>query len=165
MGRKKSFIDKKRSTTFHVVYKEHEDGDDPFEFVSHDQMRQRADEAESAAGSRHPLASLYGDSSDAPPTEEERQEIISMGLPDDGYNYLQHMRAAGARRQMLIIPAAIPEDEVADEAQKDGRLLACTTWCFCREVSHCIDVWSLMERLQRQCSRQWEVLVSRGSGA
>lgn len=120
MGRKKAFIDKKRSTTFHVVYKEHEDGDDPFEFVSHDQMRQRADEAESASASRHPLASLYGDSSDAPPSEEERQEIIGMGLPDDGYNYLQHMRAAGTRRQMLIIPTAIPEDEPAEEPRPEG---------------------------------------------
>lgn len=120
MVRKKAFIDKKRSTTFQVVYKEHEDGDDPFEFVSHDQMRQRADEAEAAAGSRHPMAFMYNEDDDAPPTEEERQEIIGMGLPDDGYNYLKHMRAAGTRRQMLIIPTAIPEDEPADDTQQEG---------------------------------------------
>lgn len=125
MGRKKSFIDKKRATKFQVVYKEHEDGDDPFEFVSHDQMRQRADEADAAAGSRHPMSFMYDDDSDAPPSEEERQDIIGMGLPDDGYNYLKHMRAAGTRRQMLIIPTSIPEDEPEDEAQQEGKGATC----------------------------------------
>lgn len=28
-------------------------------------------------------------------TEERRRELIEMGFPDDGYDYLKHMRAPG----------------------------------------------------------------------
>lgn len=121
MGRKKPFIDKKKATTFHVLYKEHDDSEDPFELVSVDAMRQRTEEATEAASSRHPLAFLYEDEDDQVQTEEQRQEIIGMGFPDDGYNYLKHMRAVGSRQQMLIVPSSVPEDEAVDENDEEGR--------------------------------------------
>ena len=28
-------------------------------------------------------------------SDEQRKEIVDMGLPDDGYNYLRHLKALG----------------------------------------------------------------------
>jgi hypothetical protein len=110
MGRKKPFIDKSKATTYHVMHKEHDDVEDPFEFVSTEDMRQRTQEAAEAASARHPIAFLYENEEDQVQSEEQRQEIISMGLPDDGYNYLKHMRAPGSRQQMFLVPVSVPEE-------------------------------------------------------
>lgn len=125
MGRKKPFIDKSKATTYHVMYKEHDDEEDPFEFVSAEDMRHRTEEAAEAASARHPLAFLYENEEDQVQSEEQRQEILSMGLPDDGYNYLQHMRAPGSRQQMLVVPASVPEEQATEdiEEQKGARLM------------------------------------------
>lgn len=100
------------------MYKEHDDTEDPFEFVSTDDMRQRTEEAAEAASARHPLAFLYENEEDQVQTEEQRQEIIGMGFPDDGYNYLQHMRAPGSRQQMLIVPDTVPEAQATEATEE-----------------------------------------------
>lgn len=123
MGRKKPFIDKSKATTYHVMYKEHDDAEDPFEFVSEDDIRQRTEEAAGAASSRHPLAFLYENEDDQVQSEEQRQEIIGMGLPDDGYNYLQHMRAPGSRQQMVVVPVTVPEEQPTENSEEGLHLL------------------------------------------
>lgn len=129
MGRKKPFIDKSKATTYHVMYKEHDDAEDPFEFVSAADMQQRVEEAAEANSARHPLAFLYEDEDDHVQTEEQRQEILGMGLPDDGYNYLKHMRAPGARTQMMIVPNATGESstDVNPEEQKGTDVWRCSS--------------------------------------
>ena len=141
MGRKKPFIDKSKATTYHVMYKEHDDAEDPFEFVSERDIRQRTEEAAEAASSRRPLAFLYENEDDQVQSEEQRQEIMSMGLPDDGYNYLQHMRAPGARQQMLIVPVIAPEEQAADSSEdqqgSDMLLTACLITAFALALLVC----------------------------
>ena len=43
----------------------------------------------------HPLALLEAEAADYSLSEEQRCEIIGLGLPDDGYDYLRHLRALG----------------------------------------------------------------------
>ena len=51
----------------------------------------------------HPLAWLRQEQDDI--SEERRQEIIKLGFPDDGYDYLKHLRQVG-RPQASAVGAA-----------------------------------------------------------
>lgn len=44
----------------------------------------------------HPLSWLQSDPPQAPLGEDRRREIISLGFPDDGYDYLKHIRQGHA---------------------------------------------------------------------
>lgn len=44
----------------------------------------------------HPLAWLQTDSDQPPLSEARRREIVSLGFPDDGYDYLKHIRQGHA---------------------------------------------------------------------
>jgi hypothetical protein len=44
-----------------------------------------------------PTHSIYDDASYELP-EERRKAILEFGLPDDGYDYLRHLRTAGPQR-------------------------------------------------------------------
>jgi hypothetical protein len=149
MGRnKKPFIDKRKATTYHVMYKEHDDEEDPFEFVSAEDMRQRTKEAAEAASASHPLSFLFENEEDQVQSEEQRQEIISMGLPDDGYNYLKHMRAPGSRQQMLILPSTVPEEQSESISDAQGVALVSDLpfmlIVLCVPRSICVLVWLLV---------------------
>ena len=43
----------------------------------------------------HPLAFLEAEDAVYSLSEEQRREIIGLGLPDDGYDYLRHLRTLG----------------------------------------------------------------------
>ncbi|PSC71647.1 LTV1-like protein isoform A [Micractinium conductrix] len=108
---KKKFIDKKSATTFSLVYRSTEDSDDRAERVLVDaqkgvgvgrpdaEVAARAADAAAAAGRRyppgHPLAWLQEEQASAPMSEERRRELIELGFPDDGYDYLKHTRVLG----------------------------------------------------------------------
>ena len=88
MGRRKPFIDKKSATTYNLLY-----GD--------------ADEQPQANEALRPgdVARLQMDRDFGPfPPEEitwdlpgdKRKEIVELGLPDDGYDYLQHLKDPAA---------------------------------------------------------------------
>ena len=124
MGRRRRFIDKKRATTYKLVYREadsagSDDEEGDRELVSEEEMQRRtAAAAAAAAENRQPLALFAISEDDQVQDEEQRQEIFDLGLPDDGYNYLRHLRSRprlpqaaglGAPQQL----AAIPEDASA----------------------------------------------------
>lgn len=97
MGKKK-FIDKKTSTTFQLMAR---DSTDPA-FAQSDRVFVRVD------NNPRPADSVFADSPDDPDAEfdtddgfaegsgplpdDVRKEILELGFPDDGYNYLFHLR-------------------------------------------------------------------------
>lgn len=128
MGKKKSFINKKQSVTYNLVYGATEDTDDAPERVLVDAHKgvgigrvdpeAAAAAAQSAAASgrryppNHPLAWLEDEASSGPMSEERRRLNLEFGFPDDGYDYLKHTRTGGAKgpRGALVGPAAVAAD-------------------------------------------------------
>lgn len=47
-------------------------------------------------------------------TEERRQELIELGFPDDGYDYLKHLRVPGVGRAGLEVQAGRQPVEQAE---------------------------------------------------
>lgn len=97
MVKKKSWIDKKKATRYTLVYRSTDDHDEaPLrEFVPTDQLGVH-DQPQPTPGRYppgHPLAFL---NEQQPLSEERRREIIALGFPDDGYDYLKHLRRRGA---------------------------------------------------------------------
>lgn len=131
MGRRKSFIDKKRSTTYYLVHKEvDDDGDDDGEsgdreLVTGEDFLRRQAEVAAAARAKHPLAFLFVQEEDLVQNAEQRHDILELGLPDDGYNYLKHLRAPGPAASRLTAapveaPATIPEDSELQLVEHEG---------------------------------------------
>lgn len=50
--------------------------------------------------------SIYDDAS-YELSEERRKAILELGLPDDGYDYLRHLRAAGPQRAGSLKPLTV----------------------------------------------------------
>lgn len=125
MGKKKRFIDKKNSATFHLLARDSSDNQpsaadpvfvrvdsNPFStpqgFSSQDDD-DLAGAPDSAGFGGDDSASIFADAPDDVDSDEEaarpnpppppsglpehvRREILELGLPDDGYNYLLHLR-------------------------------------------------------------------------
>ncbi|RDY12305.1 Protein LTV1-like protein [Mucuna pruriens] len=94
-GKKKKFIDKKNSATFQLIAR---DSSDP-SFSQSDRVFVRLDNNPVS----FPVAadSVFEDAPDddddgtvngGPLPEDLRKEILELGFPDDGYNYLNHLR-------------------------------------------------------------------------
>eukprot|EP00208_Stichococcus_sp_RCC1054_P008316 CAMPEP_0206152686 /NCGR_PEP_ID=MMETSP1473-20131121/39454_1 /ASSEMBLY_ACC=CAM_ASM_001109 /TAXON_ID=1461547 /ORGANISM="Stichococcus sp, Strain RCC1054" /LENGTH=573 /DNA_ID=CAMNT_0053550251 /DNA_START=115 /DNA_END=1835 /DNA_ORIENTATION=- len=110
MVKRKPFIDKKKATTFNLLYRASEvqiDGEDEGperelvdvnRRVGIGRVDEEAAAASTSGGGRyppgHPLAWLQDPVRDNL-TAERRAELLGMGFPDDGYDYLKHMRAPG----------------------------------------------------------------------
>ncbi|GIL81302.1 hypothetical protein Vretifemale_10341, partial [Volvox reticuliferus] len=138
MGKKKAFIDKKKAITYSLVYRdpsEDPDGEDGGQRIlapvggargpqppSEDYNGYYEDEG-SIYNSEYSLsmsrsAAAHHDASYIL-SEERRRELLSLGFPDDGYDYLKHMRDLGRGK---VPPAAagrggvatIPEDQELD---------------------------------------------------
>ena len=108
MGKKKGgHFTKKNSTTFSLVHSSTDDSSDPQRIwvekskgvgigrPDPDQVEAEQHEA-MLQGRRppgHPLSLLEEESSTYSLSEAQRREIIGLGLPDDGYDYLKHLRA------------------------------------------------------------------------
>ncbi|CBN77126.1 conserved unknown protein [Ectocarpus siliculosus] len=94
MGRKKKFIDKKESTTFHVVHRSQQDKanegeEEASEFVlipSGPPRDSRPQDERKAAGKGKGKGGVAG---------AERDHINALGLPNDGYDYDQHLKSMG----------------------------------------------------------------------
>ena len=70
----------------------------------------------------HPLAWLQGDEDQKPLPEERRKEIVSLGFPDDGYDYLQHVRQGHAE-------ALVKAGEIQNESEEGGEVLQAHFHC------------------------------------
>ena len=88
MGRRKPFIDKKSATTYNLLYG---DADE----------QSQANETVNSKDAARPQ--MGRDFEPFPPEEitwdlpnNKRKEIVELGLPDDGYDYLQHLRDPAA---------------------------------------------------------------------
>ena len=120
MGKKK-FIDKKKAATFRLVFKDSSEqayGDIDGDGNGHDRIFMRvggghghvagfdddesegsifedAEEEEGGEGRGKDRSLRVPSKSSSSATTVARQEIIELGFPDDGYNYLQHLREIG----------------------------------------------------------------------
>lgn len=120
MGKKKSFINKKKAATFSLVFRDSSDAPAEGEEAP-DRIFVRSDGRDDTAPGFEDAASRWGEGSEFPTEdgqfseagrppglegfrqlfwgaprkplpEHVRKEIIEMGFPDDGYDYTQHMR-------------------------------------------------------------------------
>ncbi|KAK7388893.1 hypothetical protein VNO78_23720 [Psophocarpus tetragonolobus] len=93
-GKKKKFIDKKNSATFQLIAR---DSSDP-SFSQSDRVFVRVDNNPVSFPVAHDSAfeeapdDYDGGVTGAPLPEDVRRQILELGLPDDGYNYLNHLR-------------------------------------------------------------------------
>ncbi|XP_027329357.1 protein LTV1 homolog [Abrus precatorius] len=94
-GKKKKFIDKKNSVTFQLIAR---DSSDP-SFSLSDRVFVRVDNNPVSFAAVDDAVFDDADNDDddvgisgGPLPEEVRREILEMGFPDDGYNYLSHLR-------------------------------------------------------------------------
>jgi len=105
MGKKKAFINKKNATTFSLIYRSQEDSDagpgvSDRVLAPADQVGVPDPAAVSEGGggrwpAGHPLAWLQAETANRVGDDARRREIVSLGLPDDGYDYLKHLRVIG----------------------------------------------------------------------
>jgi protein LTV1 len=109
MGKKK-FIDKKRSVTCSLVYRSKEGEDEGHES---DGGEREHDEW----GSK----TMLGDKPVL--SEARRRELLDLGFPDDGYDYLAHLRTIGAAAPVKLQgpEAAIAQAHVSCGENKSSR--------------------------------------------
>ncbi|TXG52134.1 hypothetical protein EZV62_021303 [Acer yangbiense] len=109
MGKKKKFIDKKKAATFQLLAR---DSSDPYfdETPGNDRVFVRVDNSAYSFGNDNDDSnSIFADAPDDEDVEDNvgqpsgpsgttslpenlRREILELGFPDDGYNYLSHLR-------------------------------------------------------------------------
>ncbi|KAK3231736.1 hypothetical protein Dsin_003617 [Dipteronia sinensis] len=109
MGKKKKFIDKKKAATFQLLAR---DSSDPYfdETPGNDRVFVRVDNSAYSFGNDNDDSnSIFADAPDDEDVEDDvgqpsgpsgttslpenlRREILELGFPDDGYNYLSHLR-------------------------------------------------------------------------
>ena len=89
MGRRKPFIDKKSATTYSLLYNDTEEaGEDASAARNIEHVSAKVDHAAV-------IAQLQGRQQGGPVLqlpEERRRELVSLGFPDDGYDYLKHLK-------------------------------------------------------------------------
>ncbi|XP_002967416.2 protein LTV1 homolog [Selaginella moellendorffii] len=142
MGRKKKFIDKKKSATFALLYRESGDGEEiggervytrvdgnaairlpGFEQDDDDDSRFADAEEEEEEGELEAAVAKMEITPQGLP-EHVRRELVEMGFPDDGYNYMKHMRSIGAGGGSVFVPTTsetsnvLPADFKAYDASK-----------------------------------------------
>lgn len=91
MGRRKPFIDKKSATTYSLLY---DDTDEAGEEASANESGQGARSGSGRPDHSATIAQLQG-RDEAPVLqlpEVRRREIVDLGFPDDGYDYLKHLK-------------------------------------------------------------------------
>ena len=126
-----AFIDKKRATTYRLVHKDVDDGasdggeSGDYELVTDQQIAEREAAVAAASQARHPLSFLYMQDDDMVQSEAQRQEILDRGLPDDGYNYLRHLRAPGhAQPRTATVDTSSAREHASADRLVDADALA-----------------------------------------
>ena len=65
----------------------------------------------------HPLAWLEAEQNNKVGEDSRRREIVSLGLADDGYDYLKHMRVVGGQGSSALVE--VPADEKPKKHDSD----------------------------------------------
>ena len=123
MGRRKPFIDKKSATTYSLLYT---DADETRDDEAPSTASQDTGAVRSRPDHRAIIAELQGWQDEAPVVqvpEERRREIVDLGFPDDGYDYLKHLKGSADEGQGL-------KDDLPSAGRK-----ACPIWPTQRTVS------------------------------
>lgn len=125
MGKKKPFIDKKKSTTYSLIYRSQDDAQaDP---EGSDRILQPTDsvgvpDVQTEQVGRwppgHPLAWLQAERANRVTDDARRREIVSLGLPDDGYDYMKHLRIVGGPGSTSL--AQVPQSSESSRRLKEG---------------------------------------------
>jgi protein LTV1 len=136
---KKKFIDKKKSVTYNLVYRSTEDADAPPERTLMEAGRggaaagqpdvEAAAEAHqtSSASTRryppgHPLAWIEDQELQGEMTDERRRELVELGFPDDGYDYLRHVRTLGMGAGSL--EGLVGKQHASENQDEEGKAAA-----------------------------------------
>lgn len=102
MGRRKPFIDKKSATTYSLLYGNSEEQ----QLQAPDAVQGNGTVTQGRAVDFAPWApeEVTWDLS-----EEKRKEIVELGLPDDGYDYLKHLKDPVDGTSSNSTKGAVPE--------------------------------------------------------
>jgi protein LTV1 len=125
MGKKKSFIDKKRSTTYTLVYS---DGANPLGtpeeadrlLVANEELNLpvaapgHAPPSDPRSLYRHFFGDDDGEEAGAPLSEQRRRELLELGFPDDDYDYFKHCKVLNSQ------PAAAAQAGSGGEASSSA---------------------------------------------
>eukprot|EP01026_Neomeris_dumetosa_P044248 TRINITY_DN3723_c0_g1_i3.p2 TRINITY_DN3723_c0_g1~~TRINITY_DN3723_c0_g1_i3.p2 ORF type:complete len:563 (-),score=104.11 TRINITY_DN3723_c0_g1_i3:388-2076(-) len=106
MGRRKPFIDKKRATTYRLVYKPDTGGEEPQQILVpvSEEPQPQAEDQFLTKGLQAEIKP-FGCYSQTELSEEKRREIVELGLPDDGYDYLKHLRVLKSNKLSSVWPS------------------------------------------------------------
>jgi protein LTV1 len=129
---KKKFIDKKNAVTYNLVFRSTEDGDNAPSRTLAEAGGAELDGAAPAARPAapagryppgHPLAWLEAERNQEDIPEGRRRELVELGFPDDGYDYLRHVRTlghGGASLEGLRGPSGVVEGTTGSGAAADA---------------------------------------------
>ena len=146
MGRRKPFVDKKNSTTYNVIYREAAQEDETTEereWVAKERgvgvgrpdmdLLEERHHQESMQGREyppgHPLSWLAEEEGQEALSEERRKQNLDLGFPDDGYDYLKHLRVLGKGKGEGLSSAAGPAAAVSADAPAVGDILDESVFC------------------------------------
>ena len=119
MGRRKPFIDKKSATTYSLLYN---DSGEAGEDASQSGAAAKAKHVPGRPDHSAIIAQLQNGQEEGPVLqlpEDRRKELVSLGFPDDGYDYLKHLKEGRDE------PRTLPEDDPEKAASRDeGRISA-----------------------------------------
>lgn len=126
MGKSKAFIDRKQAASYNLVYRNAEAGQETSD-------RQWI-ESSKGVGVGRPDAEAVQQHTDGKPqlpyiprwfqdevddiSENRRKELIELGFPDDGYDYLKHLRVLGKGQASLEGPEAHADFDTGEFACK-----------------------------------------------
>ena len=124
MGRRKPFIDKKTATTYSLLYN---DAEETGGETSHRPAQSDGRHVDGRPDHSAIIAELRGGQEAAPVLqlpEEKRREIVALGFPDDGYDYLKHLKE-GRDETQGVEPGTQDADSTTEgtRACLQGRLL------------------------------------------
>eukprot|EP01023_Acetabularia_acetabulum_P039341 TRINITY_DN3784_c0_g1_i1.p1 TRINITY_DN3784_c0_g1~~TRINITY_DN3784_c0_g1_i1.p1 ORF type:complete len:338 (-),score=69.47 TRINITY_DN3784_c0_g1_i1:35-1048(-) len=122
MGRRKQFIDKKNASTYRVIYRPGSDGAEPQQMLlpisgkaQPGLVEEFEGREEDDAGFNMPFfCGQLGDLS-----EEKRREIVELGFPDDGYDYLKHLRVIKKAKEGIWSTQEKPEPTTSTVLQRN----------------------------------------------
>ncbi|GAX78082.1 hypothetical protein CEUSTIGMA_g5524.t1 [Chlamydomonas eustigma] len=127
MGKKTiPFINKKNATTYSLTYgaEEHDDRGDANSVVQESEVCYPYDDTYSAYGSELEYGCSPYEDEGYVMTEARRKELIELGFPDDGYDYLRHLKELGPSGRK---PSSRRDQKVQAEASTSSSAVVSTS--------------------------------------
>ena len=117
MGKSRPYIDRKQASSYNLIYRNAEAGEDATDRQWVDTSRgvgvgrpdAEAVQQHRAAAPRAPHIPRWFQDEVDDISEDRRKELIELGFPDDGYDYLKHLRVLGKGQASLEGPDSSAE--------------------------------------------------------